>query len=98
MKRNISFLLVMACAFAFSILGACGSDDSSSINEDDVGLEEMSSGNNGNSEGNNSSSSSNGKLNPSEKIKPSFVKSNRPLKEMTLAEMDALWNEAKAQE
>ena len=76
MKRNISFLLVMACAFAFSILGACGSDDSSSINEDDVGLEEMSSGNNGNSEGNNSSSSSNGKLNPSEKIKPSFADSN----------------------
>ena len=66
----------MACAFAFSILGACGSDDSSSINEDDVGLEEMSSGNNGNSEGNNSSSSSNGKLNPSEKIKPSFADSN----------------------
>ena len=31
-------------------------------------------------------------------IEEHSIKSNRPLKEMTLAEMDALWNEAKAQE
>ena len=77
MKRNISFLLAIASAFAFCVLGACGSDDSSSFNEDDdTGLEEMSSGSNGNSEDISSSSSSSDKLNPSEKIKPSIADSN----------------------
>ena len=81
MKRRFSLLFVIVCAFAFGVLGACGSDDSSSFfDEDDTGLEDdvpgKSSGSDGDSEGNSSSSSSSDKLNPSERIKPSIADSN----------------------
>ena len=85
MKRYVSLLSAMVFGVALSILGACGSDDSSSFfGGDDTGLEDdvtgKSSGNSAGSEGNssssNSSSSSHDRLSSVEKIKPSAADSN----------------------
>ena len=85
MKRYVSLLSAMVFGVALSILGACGSDDSSSFfGGDDTGLEDdvtgKSSGNDGDSDGNSSggksSSSSNDRLSSVEKIKPSAADSN----------------------
>ena len=85
MKRYVSLLFVMALGVAFSVLGACGSDDSSSFyGSDDTVIEDgvpgRSSGNDGDSDGNSSggksSSSSYDRLSSVEKIKPSAADSN----------------------
>lgn len=89
MKRRFSLLIVIVCAFAFSVLSACGSDDSSSFfDEDDTGLEGdfpgKSSGSDGEGDGkssggnskNSSSSSAHDRLSSVEKIKPSVADSN----------------------
>lgn len=89
MKRRFSLLIVIVCAFAFSVLSACGSDDSSSFfDEDDTGLEGDIPGNSSGSDGegdgkssggnskNSSSSSAHDRLSSVEKIKPSVADSN----------------------